>query len=181
VYACGTYPTAGTLTLDFTPIPNVNVTNTVPISATSLPLPTGAAQDSTLTGGTAKTIPEPSTASGDAIPACNILSAASTNATNCKGSAGNFYGYEIYNTTTTTYYLRLYNTATAPTCSSATGFIRSIPIVPAGASGQVGGQISNQQYPVNYSTGISYCITGGSSSTDNTNAATGIFGEIRYK
>lgn len=29
VYACSTYPTAGTLTLDFTPIPNVLVTNTV--------------------------------------------------------------------------------------------------------------------------------------------------------
>lgn len=37
VYACGTYPTAGTLTLDFTPIPNVNVTNTVTTTATNLP------------------------------------------------------------------------------------------------------------------------------------------------
>ena len=126
-------------------------------------------------------VPEPSTASGDAVSACNILSAASTNSTNCKGSAGNFYGYEIYNTTTTIYYLRLYNASSAPTCSSATGFIRSIPVPPAGASGQAGGAISNQNFPVNFGTGIGYCITGGSSSTDNTNAATGIFGEIRYR
>jgi len=127
------------------------------------------------------TIPEPSSASGDAVSACNILSTASTNATSCKGSAGNFYGYEIYNNTTTIYYLRLYNSSSSPTCSSATGFIRTIPIPPASSSGQAGGAISNQVYPTNYSTGIGYCITGGSSSTDNTNAAAGVFGEIRYK
>ena len=31
VYACSVYPTAGTLTLDFTPIPNVNVTNIIAV------------------------------------------------------------------------------------------------------------------------------------------------------
>lgn len=109
-----------------------------------------------------------------------ILSAASTNATSVKGSAGNMYGYEIYNTTTTIYYLRLYNLATAPTCSSATGFIRSIPIIPGTASSS-GGQASNFAIPIAYTTGIAYCLTGGSSSTDNTNAAVGVFGAIRYK
>lgn len=113
--------------------------------------------------------------------ACNVLATASTNATSCKGSAGNLYGYEVFNTTTTVYYLRLYNTSSAPTCSSATGFIRSIPIPPAAAAGQVGGIVSNHVEPVNYTTGVGYCITGGSTSTDNTNAAAGIFGELRYK
>lgn len=116
-----------------------------------------------------------------AAAACNILATASTNATSCKGSSGNFYGYEIFNTSTTVYYLRLYNTSSAPTCSSATGFIRSIPIPPAAAAGQVGGAVSNQVVAAPYTTGIGYCITGGSTSTDNTNAAAGIFGEIRYK
>lgn len=129
----------------------------------------------------ASVVPNPQSVSGAAVSACNILSAASTNATSCKGSAGNFYGFEIYNTTTTVYYLRLYNTASAPTCSSSTGFIRSIPIPPAGSAGQVGGIVSNLVFPTNYGTGIGYCITGGSSSTDNTNAATGIFGEVRYE
>jgi len=119
--------------------------------------------------------------SAAAASVCNILATASTNATSCKGSAGNLYGYEIFNTTTTVYYLRLYNTSSAPTCSSATGFIRSIPIPPAAAAGQVGGIVSNQVVPVNQGTGIGYCITGGSTSTDNTNAAAGIFGELRYK
>jgi hypothetical protein len=123
----------------------------------------------------------PTASSTGAVSVCNVLSAASTNSTSCKGSAGNFYGYELYNTSTTVYYLRLYNSSTAPTCSSATGFIRSIPIPPAGAAGGVNGAISNQQFPVAYSTGIGYCITGGSSSTDNTSAATGVFGEIRFK
>lgn len=123
----------------------------------------------------------PDTVAGVAVSACNILSGASTNSTNCKNAAGNIYGYEIFNTTTTVYYLRLYNLSSAPTCSSATGFIRSIPIPPAASAGLVGGIVSNQTFGVQYSTGIGYCITGGSSSTDNTNAATGIFGEIRYK
>ena len=120
-------------------------------------------------------------ASSQAAAACNILSAASTNSTNCKASAGNFYGYEIYNTTTTVYYLRLYNASSAPTCSSATGFIRSIPIPPGASSGLVGGAINNFVVPVNYTTGIGYCITAGSSSTDNNAAVTGLFGELRYK
>jgi hypothetical protein len=110
-----------------------------------------------------------------------ILTTASTNSTSCKGSAGNVYGYEIYNTTTTVYYLRLYNTSSAPACSSATGFIRSIPVPPAAASGQVGGAVSNFSAAVGFGTGIGYCVTGGSSSTDNTSAAAGIFGAIRYK
>jgi hypothetical protein len=112
---------------------------------------------------------------------CAIISAASTNATNCKASAGNFYGLDIYNTTTTVYYLRLYNLAAAPTCSSATGFIRSIPIPPAAAAGGVGGIVRVLPVGVGYATGISFCLTGGSSSTDNTNAATGVFGAVLYK
>jgi hypothetical protein len=112
---------------------------------------------------------------------CAIVSAASTNATNCKASAGNLYGYEIFNTTTTVYYLRLYNLASAPTCSSATGWVRSIPIPPAGAAGQVGGVVTPLSFPINYGTGIGYCITGGATSTDNTNAAAGIYGALKFK
>jgi hypothetical protein len=34
IFACVTYPATGTLTLDYTPIPNVNVTNTVTVAGT---------------------------------------------------------------------------------------------------------------------------------------------------
>lgn len=125
--------------------------------------------------------PAASAASGDAVSPCNVLATASTNATSCKGSAGNLYGYSLTNTTTTVYYLRLYNASAAPTCSSATGFVRSIPIPPAAAAGGVGGIVDNGTFGVQFSTGIGYCLTGGSSSTDNTNAAAGVLGELRYK
>lgn len=114
----------------------------------------------------------------DSSLGCYILSTASTNSNNCKGSAGNFYGVRVVNTTATLYYLRLYNASGAPTCSSATGFIETIP-VPASATGA--GIMAVVTIPIGYTTGIGYCLTGGSSSTDNTNAAAGIFGAIYYK
>jgi hypothetical protein len=109
---------------------------------------------------------------------CTLVSAASTNATNCKTSAGNVYGFRFVNTTATVYYLRMYNTSSSPTCSSATGFIESIPI-PASATGA--GIVSIEPMGEGYSTGISFCFTGGSSSTDSSNAATGVFGTVLYK
>lgn len=114
-------------------------------------------------------------------PSGGVVTTASTNCTSVKGSAAQLVGFELYNTTTTAYYLRLYNTASAPTANSATGFIRSIPIPPAAAAGQVGGAILPNGAGVAYATGLGYCITGGSSSTDNTNAAVGIFGAIKYR
>lgn len=109
---------------------------------------------------------------------CILVSAASTNATNCKASAGNIYGFRFVNTTGTLYYLRMYNLASAPTCSSATGFVETIPI-PANASGA--GIVAIEPMGEAYTTGVSFCFTGGSSSTDNTNAATGVFGTILYR
>jgi hypothetical protein len=113
---------------------------------------------------------------------CPVVSAASTNATNCKASPGRVLGIYLLNTTTTTYYLRTYNLSTSPTCSSATGFRQSYPIPPATAAGQVGG-FSFPMPPagIAFGTGIGFCLTGGSDSTNNTNAATGVFGTIVYK
>lgn len=108
-----------------------------------------------------------------------VTSAASTNANNVKGSAGRVSSINLINTTGTLYYLRLYNLASTPTCSSATGFIVSLP-VPADTSGS-GFAMSFPNGGIAFTTGIGYCLTGGSSSTDNTSAATGIFGIISYK
>ena len=109
---------------------------------------------------------------------CYITSAASTNATSCKASAGQVYSYRVINTTATLYYLRMYNLASAPTCSSATGFVQTIPI-PASTTGA--GVASSIAVGEAYSTGIGFCLTGGGSSTDNTNAATGVYITINYK
>jgi hypothetical protein len=108
---------------------------------------------------------------------CVLVSAASNNVTACKASPGNVYGFRFVNTTATIYYLRMYN-LTSATCTSATGFVESIPI-PASTSGA--GFAFLEPMGEAYSTGISFCFTGGSSSTDNTNAATGVFGTILYK
>ncbi len=106
---------------------------------------------------------------------------ASTNCTNVKNAAGTVYHVSVSNTTTTVYYLRWYNLSSTPTASSATGYVSSLPIPPAAASGQVGGRETPYNIGKAFTTGVGFCITGGASSTDNTNAATGVFVEILYK
>lgn len=101
-------------------------------------------------------------------------SAASTNATNVKASAGTLCGGLAINTTATVYYLRLYDLASAPTASSATGFITTIPI-PASTTGN--GTLLNigGTFGAAFTNGIGFVLTGGGSSTDNSNAATGVY------
>jgi hypothetical protein len=114
--------------------------------------------------------------------AYGLQSAASTNSTSVKASAGTLTGITLLNTTTTVYYLRMYNLAAGPTCSSATGFVRTWPIPPAASAGLVGGV--SPHLPVGgtaFSTGIAFCLTGGGSSTDNTNAATGVYVNLDYQ
>jgi hypothetical protein len=112
---------------------------------------------------------------------CYLSSAATTNSTNCKASAGQLYGFDLMNTTTTVYYLRLYNLSTAPTCSSSTGFIRSIPVPPASVAGGVGGVVRDLSLGETYGTGLGFCLTGGGGSTDNTSAATGVYITLQYR
>lgn len=156
-------------------IPRVTVSNDSNVLAT---------QSGTWTvqpGNTANTTPwlmQPVGGTTNGSSTCNLQSAATTNATNCKASAGTLYGYEIINTTGTIYYLRLYNLSAAPTCSSGTGFIRSIPI-PAATSGA--GVERDMATGEAYGTGLGFCLTGGGSSSDNTNAATGVYVSLLYK
>jgi len=121
------------------------------------------------------------TATGGAT-SYGLQSAASTNSTNVKNAAGTLYGLNLINTTTTIYYLRMYDSSSAPTCSSATNFSRTWPIPPASASGGAGGVAAKlPEMGVAFANGISFCLTGGPSSTDNTNAATGVFVNLDYK
>jgi len=106
---------------------------------------------------------------------CYLESAASTNATSCKGSAGGILAIHATNTTNTAYYLRMYNLASAPTCSSATGFVETIPIFANLPNGRA------TTSPQGYSAGIGFCLTGGGSSTDNTAAATGVYITILFQ
>jgi hypothetical protein len=98
--------------------------------------------------------------------AYKLISAATTNATNIKASAGTIYGIQAYNTSTTTIaYLKIYNKASAPTVGtdvpvkvialpfSATGGGSNVPITPVGIA---------------LGTGISFAITGGIADSDTT-------------
>jgi hypothetical protein len=174
-----------------TPLMGNGVTGTgsqrVTIASDNTAFTVNAAESGTWTvqpGNTANTTawlvqPVPGTANGTST--CVVQSAASTNSTNCKASAGNLYGYDLINTTTTIYYLRLYNASSAPTCSSATNFIRTIPVPPASAAGGAGGVVRDISAGETYGTGLGFCLTGGGSSTDNTNAATGVYITLHYK
>lgn len=117
------------------------------------------------------TTPVPITAT--ACTLAGYQSAASTNATNVKASAGTYCGGLAINTTASLYYLRLYDLAAAPTCSSATGFVVSIPI-PASTTGN-GTSLNLGPYGAAFSAGIGFCLTASGTSTANDNAATGVY------
>jgi len=175
----GTFATQSTVTQ-----PTAANLNATVVQATAANLNATVAQTGTWTmqpGNTANTTPwlmsiVPPTTGGAST--CYLSSAASNNATNCKNAAGQVYQISGINTTGTLYYLRLYNLAAAPTCSSATGFIESYP-VPASTTG-AGLQMENSIGQA-YSTGIGFCLTGGGGNTDNTNAAAGVYISIKYK
>lgn len=114
--------------------------------------------------------------------AYGLQTAATTNSTSVKASSGVLYGMNLINTTTTIYYLRMYDSASAPTCSSATGFVRTWPVPPAAAAGGGGGiAVSLPSTGTQFASGIGFCVTGGPTSTDNTSAATGVFINLDYK
>lgn len=87
------------------------------------------------------------------------LSAASTNATNAKGSAGQVYGWYLYNANAAARYLKLYNKATAPTVGTDTPVL-TIPI-PAG-----GGANLEIAGGLEFTLGISYALTTGIADSD---------------
>ena len=122
------------------------------------------------------TSPVGALATGGATPV-KYLSAASTNSTNVKASAGTVYSIVAINTTATMYYLKLYDKATAPTCNSDT-VLGSYP-VPASASGS--GFAMSVPVGMAFSNGIGFCLTGAIADNDNTNAATGVAINFTYK
>lgn len=103
------------------------------------------------------------------LSVCTLNPTASTNSTNCKASAGQIFNVRVIGNAAATVvnYLRLYNLSSAPTCSSATGLVDTIP-VPFNAGGA--GIVESVPHGVAYGTGIGFCFTGGYGTTDTTNA-----------
>jgi hypothetical protein len=100
-------------------------------------------------------------------------SLATTNSTEVVSGQALLKVLVLINTTTTLYYLKLYDTAAAPTCNTATVKFK-VP-VPFGASNAGGGAaVPIPQDGLRFTNGLGFCLTGGVADNDNTAAATGV-------
>jgi hypothetical protein len=101
-----------------------------------------------------------------------ILSAASDNATSVKASPGTLASVTWLQTTTTLMDVRFYDTASTPTCSSATGmklnFVVQSNAVTPGATFNFG------PFGIAFTSGIGVCITGANANNDDTSAVLGL-------
>jgi hypothetical protein len=155
---------------------DVTVTGTVAVSGTVAVTQSGTwnvATVSTVTAVTAITnaLPsgtntigavnlKPTTSGGHSIS--RTLSAATTNATSVKGSAGQVYGYYVSNTNASPRYLKLYNKATSPTVGTDTPVLTLL--IPGNASGVAGHvEFTNG---IEFTTGIAFALTTGVADAD---------------
>lgn len=105
---------------------------------------------------------------GNGFMPSHYISAATTNATNVKASAGDIGGIQAYNNSATVYYLKIYDKATAPTVGTDTP-VKTI-VIPANTSG-AGSNISFASPGISCLNGISFAITGGIADADTTACA----------
>jgi hypothetical protein len=114
------------------------------------------------TAGSGTTSLIPATSGG--VTMSHLVTAATTNATSLKGSAGQLYGASIYNNAVYPIYLKFSNKATAPTCGTD-AVVYSVP-VQAGTEREV-----HSEEGLAFATGIGYCVTKGITDADATAVA----------
>lgn len=104
-----------------------------------------------------------------------VVSAASTNATSLKASAGQVYGIALVNTNASARYVKLYNKASSPTVGTDT------PVFTIGLPG-AGGISLPFPHGIPFATGIAYALTTGAADSDTgAVAANEITGLLLYK
>jgi hypothetical protein len=91
------------------------------------------------------------------------------------------YSINAINTGATLVYLRIYDSAAAPTCSSATGALMTIPVPQAGTGSGAGVSLPFGATGFLVASGFGFCVTGGGADTDATNAAAGVYINATYK
>lgn len=107
----------------------------------------------------------------------HLVSAATTNATNVKASAGQVYAITAFNLNASPRYLKLHNTAGTPTAGSG---VTDTFLIPGNTSGA--GLVINFDKGIAFSTGIALTIVTGIADTDATAvAANEIVLNIYYK
>jgi hypothetical protein len=111
-----------------------------------------------------------------------ILSAA-TNNSQLIGPAGlaSLMEITITNTATSLQDVRFYDTAVAPTCSSAAGVVSNYPIAAGTATAPSVIEVTLGPLGKVFKLGIGLCITAVNSNSDNGNAATGLNLNLTYK
>lgn len=93
-----------------------------------------------------------------------LIAANSTNSTNIKASGGQIYHMDLSNNSATPAYLKLYDSATAPTCGSGTPVSRIM--LPANTT--ISPEIATG---ISFANGIGLCLTGGIADADTTAVA----------
>lgn len=109
--------------------------------------------------------PTPTTNGG--LSMARVLSAATTNATLVKSSAGNLYGIWVSNSSTSKRWLKLYNMTTAPTVGT------SVPVMTIAIPPDFCGDLNVGTHGISFATGISLAITGAYTDADTTAVAAG--------
>jgi hypothetical protein len=108
-----------------------------------------------------------------AASGAHLVSAATTNATIVKGSAGRVLGWSFGNTNAAWRYVKLHNQTTSPT--AGTGVVRTIPIPPNGVN------TFKLEGGVAFTTGIGLTTVTGSSDADSNAVGAGdIVGELFF-
>jgi hypothetical protein len=145
-----TTSTAANVVAASTPAPSTDAALVVALSPNS-PLPAGTNSIGAVTIASSTTT------------IFRLLSAATTNATSIKASAGVLYGWSIQNTNAAQRYVKLYNKASSPTVGTDTPVITLlIPGASAGAGNNLGG------LAINFSTGIALATTVNPTDSDTT-------------
>jgi len=119
---------------------------------------------------------EPETAGG--LSMSKTISAASTNATSLKASAGQIYGIQVFNLNAAARYLKLYNKASAPTVGTDTPV--KVILIPGNTAGA--GAVMDFPNGLAFGTGIAWALTTGITDADTgAVAANEIVVNIDYK
>ena len=104
----------------------------------------------------------------------SLVSAASTNATNIKATAGVVYSIQVFNNGSSLGYLKLYDKATTPAPATDNAVLKSTIIIPHG-SGAGAGVVVSLPVPKKFTSGIGFAITGAIATTDATSVAASQF------
>lgn len=99
----------------------------------------------------------------------HYFSGASTNSTLVRTGPVRLLAIAVVNSTTTIYYLKLYDKATAPTCNSDP-VSWTLPILVS----TVAPTLVPLPAGLRFFSGLGFCLTGAIADNDNTNAATGV-------